>query len=61
MVYKGITKHFLNGTVCEQKYIIFCKYKNKWLPLGDDNGIIKFDSKEDRDQKIIELQKQPVL
>lgn len=37
------------------KYIIEIKHNRRWTMLGDENGVFKFDTPEERNAKLQEL------
>ena len=53
--FKRKSQHFMNGNMMEMKFVIQALVGGKWMMFGDDDGVFKFDNKEDRDAKIEEL------
>lgn len=38
------SRHFMDGTTIRAAYTVECLVNRKWIPLGDDSGICRFDS-----------------
>jgi len=49
------TQSFLTAKKVETKFCIEVLSGRKWSLLGDENGILKFDTQEERNAKIDEL------
>lgn len=43
-------KIFMNGTKVQSKWIIEAKLASGWMMVGNDNGIQKFDTKEEAEK-----------
>jgi hypothetical protein len=57
--FRAVTKMFMKretGKVSiKPSHCIECLKNHKWQLFGDENGIVKFTNKEDRDAKLKEL------
>lgn len=50
--YRIKPRHFFNGRIASQKYVIEVVSAGKWLPMGDLAGIFQFDSAEEAQNSI---------
>jgi hypothetical protein len=60
--FRAATKHFMDKgqdgqTLIKATYCIECLHNRRWNLVGDEKGIMKFDSKELRDEKLSEFLK----
>lgn len=58
---RAATKHFMGknesgGVLIVTRFCIECLHKRKWHLFGDDSGVYKFETREERDVKLAELQ-----
>jgi hypothetical protein len=58
---RAATKHFMgnNGTggvLIKRQFCIECLNNRQWQLLGDEGGLFKFETREERDAKLGELQ-----
>jgi hypothetical protein len=59
---RGKTLHFQEKNpdgkvVLAKKFVIESLHGEKWLPIGDEQGIFKFETEEQRDAAIESLKK----
>lgn len=50
--YRIKPRHFFNGRIASQKYVIEVLHSGKWLPMGDQAGVFQFESKQDAENSI---------
>jgi len=54
-------KHFLNGTKVTSSYIVEACVGRSWSPMGDNEGITKYESKELAQIAADELSNQEII
>lgn len=60
MKLRGKTQTFMDGNSVRPFHCIQILQGRRWTFLGDDNGIFKFETAEERDAKMTELIGEPV-
>ena len=58
--FREATKHFMGkndsgGVLLDMRFCIECLYNRKWRLFGDEAGVYKFKTREERDAKLAEL------
>jgi len=54
--FRKCTKMFLEGTICSSKYCLEVLHNRKWALVGDENGILKFDTEDVRNTYLQSMQ-----
>jgi hypothetical protein len=57
---RAATKHFMGknetgGVLVEARFCIEACFNRRWLLLGDEGGPFKFETRDERDAKLVEL------
>lgn len=48
-------KNDSGGVLLEMRFCIECLYNRKWRLFGDESGVYKFKTREERDAKLVAL------